>query len=101
MGLQRDPGAPIYDTPGAAFFEATLSLDRPTAVQVTAEGPLDSPQSMEKASKTLLLLPGQDVVGDGLILEIHGYAMRVLAPDEGAEVAAGRPLEVRATVRMA
>jgi hypothetical protein len=101
MGLQREPGAPIYDTPGAASFEATLRLDGPTTVEVTAEGPLDYPQSTEEASKTLLLLPGQDVVGDGLILEIHGYALRVLAPEDGAEVQAGQPLEVRATVRMA
>jgi hypothetical protein len=76
-------------------------LERPTVVEVTAEGPLGSPQATERASKTLLLVPGEDVLGDGIILEIHGFIVKTLSPLMDAKVAVGSPFEVRATVTMA
>ncbi|MFQ5724157.1 MAG: hypothetical protein ACE5G6_06655 [Terriglobia bacterium] len=93
-------GATIYDTPGAAGFEATLELERPTRVEVTAEGPLGYPQARQKASKTVLLVPGHDVLGEGILLTIHGFIVEVLAPTE-EEAPAGQPLLVQARVRMA
>lgn len=55
-------------------------LERPTVVEVTAEGPLGTPQTTQRASKTLLLVPGQDVLGEGVLLEIHGFTVTFLAP---------------------
>jgi len=94
-------GTTVYDTPNAASYVATLLLERPTVVEVTAEGPLSAPQAMQRTSKTLLLVPGQDVLGEGILLEIHGFIVELLAPDETAELKVGQPLEVQATVRMA
>lgn len=90
----------VYDTAAAAGFEATLMLDRPTRVEVTAEGPLDYPQAMMKASKWLLLVPGQDVLGDGILLEIHGFIVTLISPTPDDTFKQGDELEVRATVRM-
>src|SRR5258708_911597 len=50
-------GEKIYDTPGASGFLAVLNLERPTVVEVTAEGPLGSPDATQRSSKTLLLVP--------------------------------------------
>jgi hypothetical protein len=97
----RVRGAKVYDTPGASGFLAVLNLERPTVVEVTAEGPLGSTQATERASKTLLLVPGEDVLGDGIILEIHGFIVKTLSPQMDAKVAVGSPFEVRATVTMA
>ena len=97
----RVRGTKVYDTPGASGFLAVLNLERPTVVEVTAEGPLGSPQATERASKTLLLVPGEDVLGDGIILEIHGFIVKTLSPLVDAKVAVGSPFEVRATVNMA
>src|ERR1700730_1112251 len=94
-------GEKIYDTPGASGFLAVLNLDRPTVVEVTAEGPLGSPEATQRASKTMLLVPGEDVLGDGIVLEIHGFIVKTLAPQLGAKVKAGSPFEVKATVNMA
>jgi len=94
-------GEKIYDTPGASGFLAVLNLERPTVVEVTAEGPLGSPEATQRASKTLLLVPGEDVVGDGIVLEIHGFIVKTLAPQTGAKVKVGSPFEVKATVNMA
>jgi len=94
-------GEKIYDTPGASGFLAVLNLERPTVVEVTAEGPLGSPDATQRSSKTMLLVPGEDVLGDGIVLEIHGFIVKTLAPQMGAKVKVGSPFEVKATVNMA
>lgn len=101
MKTPRQRGAKIYDTPGTAGFLATLNLRRPTVVEISAEGPLDTPQSTYKASKTLLLVPGQNVLGEGVLLEIHGFRIRLLAPTEDTHPTLGQDLQVRATITMA
>jgi hypothetical protein len=97
----RARGATVYATPGAAQFLATLSLERPTEVEISAEGPLNPPHATQRASKTLLLVPGQDVLGEGILLEIHGFIVELLAPAEDAPLRVGQPLELQARVRMA
>ncbi len=69
-------------------------------VEITAEGPLGNPQATQRASKTLLLVPGQHLLGEGVLLEIHGFIVDLLAPVAGAEVRAGQPLPVRVKVTM-
>lgn len=101
MVKPRARGATVYDTPGTAGFLATLQLARPTVVEITAEGPLGNPQATQRASKTLLLVPGQHLLGEGVLLEIHGFIVDLLAPVAGAEVRAGQPLPVRVKVTMA
>jgi hypothetical protein len=101
MSKPRTRGATVYNTQDASGFLAVLNLDRPTVVEVTAEGPLGNSQATQRTSKTLLLVPGEDVLGEGILLEIHGFIVTPLAPLADAKVAAGSPLEVRATVTMA
>lgn len=92
----RQRGEQVYDAPGTAGFMATLELERPTVVEVTAEGPLGAPQAVQKVSKTLLLVPGEHVEGDGVVLEIHG----LIVTSAPAPAVAGRPFELRATVTL-
>ncbi len=96
----RIRGARIFDAPGTAGFLAQLMLEKPTEVEIIAEGPLGSPQFLQRSSKTLLLIPGQDVLGDGVILELHGLTVKLLSPGPGAQALAGQTLQVRATVHM-
>jgi hypothetical protein len=92
--------ASVYDTPGAGLFEATLSLESPTVVEITAEGPLGYPQATRTAAKTMLLVPGENILGDGVLLEIHGFIVEIESPPPDSRPAAGHRLEIRATVRM-
>src|SRR5258708_3330545 len=94
-------GEKIYDTPGASGFLAVLNLERPTVGEVTAEGPLGSPEAAQRSSKTLLLVPGEDILGDGIVLAIHRFIVKTLAPQVGTKVKVGSPFEVKATVTMA
>lgn len=91
--------------PEAAGLLAELSLERPTRVEIAAEGPLDTPHALQRASKTLLLVPGRDVLGEGVILELNGFTVELLAPaaepPEGEPIPVGAgPIEVRARVTM-
>jgi len=99
MRRPHERGATIYDVSGAAEYQTTLELTEPTRVRVTAEGPLDYPQALQTASKTLTLVPGEDVTGDGLTLTLHGFIVEVLSPSEG-DLGPGTDVTVRSRVRM-
>lgn len=64
----------------AAGFLAELHLERPTRIEIAAEGPLNSPHAMQRASRTLLVVPGRDVLGEGVILELYGFTVELLSP---------------------
>ena len=74
----RRRGAPIFDTPGAAAFTARLALARPTLVRITASGPLKYPQSVRTTEKVMLVIPGRDVTGEGVVLQLNGLIVHVL-----------------------
>lgn len=96
----RERGETVFDTEGAAGFTATLELARPTRVTIAGEGPLGTAHAVQAATKTVLLVPGRDVLGEGVILELNGFTVELPAPSDGAEVAAGEPFDVRAHVTM-
>ena len=73
MKEPRTRGAVVYATEGTAAFRTTLDLTKPTRVEITAEGPLKYPQAMQRASRTMLLQPGLNLEGDGVLLEIPGF----------------------------
>ena len=84
MQTPRERHAKIYGTPGAASFTATLALTSPTRVEITAEGPLKYPQAMQRASTTMLLVPGRDIEGEGVVLEIPGFIVDAPAAVTGS-----------------
>jgi hypothetical protein len=98
MEEPRVRGERIYE--GAARFVARVPLEEPTVVEITAEGPLDYPQALQQASKTMLLTPGRDVAGDGVILTLHGFIVEIQSPEEVRTVDSGDTVDIRATVRM-
>ena len=72
-------GAQITD-PGTAGFEAKIDLAEPTFVTVEVSGPMGQRQSAAKATVQTWLLPGRNVAGDGLVVEIPGFAVNIVAP---------------------
>ncbi|MGW8267369.1 MAG: hypothetical protein ACWGSQ_13465 [Longimicrobiales bacterium] len=84
-----------YDTEGAAGYRAELMLAEPTFVTITGIGPMDYPQAKGSASKTMLLIPGRHVEGDGVILELNGFIVEVTSPETGARVEGEIPVTAR------
>ncbi len=63
-----------------AKFQATIDIDRPVFVRISAVAPVNSRHASVQATTELCLVPGKNIVGDGVILEIPGFVVEVLAP---------------------
>ena len=100
MVTPRERGATVYGTEGAAGYLATLQLSQPTMIEITAEGPLGTPHAIQRASKTMLVVPGRDVLGEGVIIELLGYTVELQSPAVGASLVAGTPFTVAVSVTM-
>jgi hypothetical protein len=90
-------------TPDAAKFSAALELEEPRLVEISAHGPRAQQQAAARASVTQWLVPGRHVTGgDGVVLELPGFVVDVLAPGAHASVKPGKPGKVRvnANVRL-
>ncbi len=96
----RERGGLVYDTDGAAGFLAELRLAQPTRVEITGEGPLGTPHAVQTTTRSLLVVPGRDILGEGVILELLGFTVELQTPGDGETVGAGRPFDVRGKITM-
>lgn len=72
MGIARKRGEAMA-AKGDAKFTATLDIDQPRYLQVTAYGPADKRFSANRASATQWIVPGKHLTGgDGWVLELPG-----------------------------
>jgi hypothetical protein len=63
-----------------AGFNAALDIKAPTFVTVEAYGPYNKRQALVMSSTQLWVIPGKDIVGDGVTLEIPGFVVDILSP---------------------
>ncbi|MDM1555433.1 MULTISPECIES: hypothetical protein [Chryseobacterium] len=61
-------------------FVATIDIDEPTFVTIEVISPLNSRQAQAVVSTELWLIPGKNILGEGIILEIPGYIIDILKP---------------------
>ena len=66
-----------------AGFEAVMDLAQPTLVRIEATGPLGKPASSISASTSLWVVPGRDILGDGVVLTFTGLVVEPTATVEG------------------
>lgn len=90
---------PVYSARPSAAFTTTLKLDKPTLVEITAQGPLGHPASMQQASQTVLLIPGHDLTNDGIVLHLYGYIVQIEHPRQGQALMAKDDIKLQASVR--
>jgi hypothetical protein len=100
MMTPRQQVEQIYSLKGSASFTATLSLTKPTLVEITGEGPLKYPRAKRRASKTVLLYPGKHVNGDGIVLDINGLIVQIVSPTPDQPLGIGDGVTIRTTVNM-
>jgi len=100
MVQPRRRGEPLYGTPDAAFYQAEILLDKPTQVEIFAEAPLAYPHALQKGSKTITLIPGKHILGEGLIIELNGLIVNIMSPSPKENLKKGETVLVRAEVRM-
>jgi hypothetical protein len=99
----REPwirGQARLNTDGAAGFTTTLDIARPTRVIIEARGPLGFRTSEFSTSRTLLLLPGHHIEGDGIVLELQGLIVNLQEPDPEDQLEPGSTIEIEAGVKL-
>ena len=79
MKTPHQRGASITDE-NTAKFMATIDIDEPTFVTIEVISPINNKQASVNASTELWLIPGKHILGDGIIIEIPGFIIDVLAP---------------------
>ncbi len=83
-----------------AAYVATLDIDEPTRIEVIARGPLAGGSNVQKTSRTLWVLPGQDIAGDGVLLELQGFLVYPVSPAPHQFFAMGQDVAIEAHVGM-
>ena len=99
MRTPRLMGEPRYSSRSASF-RASLELERPTVVEISVAGPLAYPSAIQRDSRTVLLVPGQDMINDGIVFDLYGYIVQIEQPKPGESLIAKEDVKLRATVRM-
>ena len=92
-------GASIFESEGAGSFLAELDVSEPTQVLIEARGPLGAPHAEQFASKSLLVIPGHHVLGEGVIIELNGFTVELQSPT-ASQARAGEAIAVKAKVTM-
>ncbi len=90
---------PIYSSRPSAAFKTTIQLHKPTLVEIAAEGPLAYPSALQRTRKTLLLIPGEDLTHDGIVLHLYGYLVQIERPKPREALMAKADLKLRASIR--
>jgi hypothetical protein len=92
-------GVPISDE-SAAKFTATIDINEPRRIEVTAYGPMVNLQAANKVSATQWVVPGKHITGgDGWMLELPGFVVDVIAPQTPATLK-GVPQDVIITANV-
>jgi hypothetical protein len=89
----------------ASVFKASLDLNEPRLIKVTAYGPLAAQQSANTVSLTQWIYPGKNITGGakggGFLLEIPGLVVQILNPPTHFLPKTAPPdIEIRANVTM-
>ena len=72
-------GMQISDA-STAKYEATLDISEPKFVTIEVSGPMGQKQSIAKSTTQVWILPGEHIEGDGVMVEIPGFSVSLLAP---------------------
>lgn len=61
-------------------FSAEIDIEEPVFVKIEVFAPFHQKQATVTSTTELWLIPGKDIVGDGIIVEIPGFIVDVLQP---------------------
>jgi hypothetical protein len=82
---------------GAAKFEAAIDVDEPVLITIDVAAPYIHRDNMIKTSTQMWLIPGKDITGEGVIVEVPGFSVDVRAIEKVKMVdnKAAIPVEAR------
>lgn len=69
-----------------AKFEAKLNLTEPVFADIEIEAPVNRRNAAIKATTQQWIIPGKNIIGEGIVLEIPGFIIDVLAPNTHQQI---------------
>lgn len=80
-----------------AGFLAKLNIEKPVFVNIEAFAP---GENRVKSTTQLWVIPGKDIIGDGLVLEMSGFIIDILSPQTHQSIGAKKEIEIKANIVM-
>jgi hypothetical protein len=60
---------------GAAKFETVIDIDEPVLITIDVAAPYIHKDNMVKSSTQMWLIPGKDITGEGVVIEVPGFSV--------------------------
>jgi len=80
-----------------AGFLAKLNIEKPVFVNIEALAP---GENRVTSTTQLWVIPGKDILGDGLIIEIPGFKVDLLSPQTHESFGANQQIEIKSNIVM-
>lgn len=79
MNTAAKRGGALTDSTTAKFV-ASIAITEPTFVDIAVVAPYNRKNAAITATTQLWLIPGKDILGEGIVLEFPGFILDILAP---------------------
>lgn len=83
-----------------AGFLSRFDFKEPKLIEIEAIAPINARQAHIKSSTQIWVIPGKDILGDGVILEIPGFVVDILAPQRHHTYQSAEEIEIKSNVVM-
>lgn len=100
--IMKEPkmrGERLTDDSTAGFL-AELDIEEPRFITVEVLAPLNKKQAQVTSSTQLWVIPGKNIDGDGVMVEIPGFVVDILSPQIHERIPSGNRVEITANVVM-
>ncbi len=97
MQQPRKRGERLSDENTAGFL-ASLDISEPVFVTVEAIAPVNKRQAAVKSSTQLWIIPGKNIEGDGVVLEVPGFVVDILSPQTHERIQQQDEVQITANV---
>lgn len=99
MKEPRQRGKQLSDDQTAGFL-AHLNIQEPLFVTIEAIAPVNKKQASVKSTTQLWVIPGKNITGDGVVLEVPGFVVDILSPQTHERIKANEEVKIKANVVM-
>lgn len=99
MKQDRKRGEDISED-STAGFKAVLDLTEPRFVSIEALAPINKKQARVMSSTQVWLIPGKNITGDGIVLEIPGFVIDIISPQTHQSWSAEKEIKIQANIVM-
>lgn len=85
---------------GAAMFETSIDIEEPRLITIDVSAPYIYKDNMTKSSTQMWLIPGKDIAGEGVIVEVPGFSVDADIADRASLVNNKAVLPIQARISM-